>query len=127
MKSYTSSTGVLPLCQPGSEDIASRIHIPVVDNAAQALPFADVERQLFVQGPAVRAHSGRRVPAVHHEDVAPIPVGLVFEHGAQLRPREARFAKVRPLLSDDLTPSESLAERIIGELIGRPFSMDEVR
>lgn len=40
---------------------------------------------------------------------------------------EARFAKVRPLLSEDLTPSESLAERIIGELIGRPFSMDEVR
>src|SRR5690606_8409077 len=53
-RSYRPSAGVLPLRQPGGEDVTCGVDVPVMGRAAGALPGTDVQRHLLLQGAACR-------------------------------------------------------------------------
>ena len=69
------------------KDVPGRVDVPVVPGAAgRARPVPRGQGQLGEQAPARRAGLRARVPAVDHDQVAPVPPALVVELAAELAP-----------------------------------------
>lgn len=80
-------------------------------SAFWAIPLADVQRFLAAVVSAGGADLAVWVPAVDDRKLAPIPFGLVFEHGAESSPTRVEYAPVQTAFR--LLPVVEVLSRII--------------
>lgn len=85
LRSYTGSTGCHR--RPGGQKVAGRVDVAVVDLPASADPRPDVQRHPLSERTTGGARLGRGEPAVHDDQIAAVPAGLVLRQGAELPPR----------------------------------------
>ncbi len=105
--SYTVSTGCHR--QPGGQYVARCVDVPVVARiAAGARPFADVQRQHTELVPATGARLARREPAADHDQVAAVPLALVLQHAAQVRPGRVGYGAGQGMAADHVHHCEVL-------------------
>src|SRR5579864_3735576 len=73
------------------KDVLGGVDVPVVPGAAgRASPLPGGQAQAGEQVPARRAGLGRGVPAVDHDQAAPVPLALVLQLAAELAPAAVR-------------------------------------
>lgn len=66
----------------------------MVGSAFEAVPLSDVQWFLAAVVSAGGADLAGRVPAVDDRQLASVPLGFVFEHGAELSPTRVEYAPV---------------------------------
>jgi hypothetical protein len=95
--------------QPGGSDVDRGVDIPVMPGTAmRALPLTDMQRQARRQPPAPRARLGRRIPAIDHDKVPPVPVALVLQHDPQLPPGRVGDGAGQVMVADQVPHAQVL-------------------
>ena len=91
------------------QNVLRRVDVPVVPGAAgRALPRPGVQAQRREQMPARRAGFRRRIPAVDHHEVPPVPLALVLQLAAELTPPAVADGLGQPAVADHVLDGQVL-------------------